>query len=493
MTTSRQSGAAQSDRLAVVEWLTCSESFLYFCDHYCQVKDEQAKDWVPFRLWPAQVPIAKALVDELLIIILKARQLGMTWLVLAYALWLMLFRPASTVLLFSKRDDEAIVLLDERLKGMYRRLPAWMHARAVEKDNGHVWMLSNGSVAYAFPTTGGDSYTASLAIVDEADLLPDLGKLMTSVKPTIDAGGQMILLSRVDKSKPLSEFKQIYRGAKEHLNGWLAIFLPWMARPSRTAAWYGAQKADVQYRTGALDDLLEQYPATDTEALGARTLDKRIAPVWLENCYQALKPLPYVKGADRPAPAIPGLMVYRRPAPGARYVLGADPAEGNPTSDDSALIVLEDAGGEEVAKLAGHFQPAVFASYIDQVGTYFNDAAALVERNNHGHAVILWLKDNSALTLLDGHDGKPGWLSSSKGKTLLYDTAADAFREGDTTIHSLDLFTQLSSIEGSTLLAPEGQHDDLADAAALALVARTLKAGNQSSWGDSPTEDYRGG
>ncbi len=57
---------------------------------------------------------------------------------------------------------------------MYAKLPAWMRS-AVVQDNDHEWQLSNGSVARAFPTSAGDSYTATLAIVDEADLVPRPG------------------------------------------------------------------------------------------------------------------------------------------------------------------------------------------------------------------------------------------------------------------------------------------------------------------------------
>ena len=404
---------------------------------------------------------------------LKARQIGFTWLALGFALHEMIFRPAATVLLFSRRDEEAIHLLDDRLKGMFEHLPEWLrNGMAVVESNAHEFQLSNGSVARAFPTTAGDSYTASLAIVDEADLVPNLNSLMRAVKPTIDAGGRMILLSRADKSRPQSEFKAIYRAAREGRNGWAALFLPWMARPDRDEAWYEQQRRDVVARTGSEDDLHEQYPATDTEALAPRSLDKRLAPVWLEQCYvEAL-------GADvQDSPAIPGLRVYEGPRLGKRYVIGVDPAEGNPTSDDSALTVLEADLGEEVAMLSGKLQPATIAAHADAIGTWYNRAGVMVERNNHGHAVLLWLRDNSRLVRLAGHDGNEGWHSTTKGKALLYDTAADAFREGETFLHSFETFVQLASIEGSTLRAPEGEMDDRADSYALALAGVKAAAG----------------
>ena len=277
-----------------------------------------------------------------------------------------------------------------------------------------------------------------LAIVDEADLAPDLNKLMRAVKPTVDGGGRMILLSRADKSQPQSEFKSIYRQAKEGRSPWAAVFLPWHARPSRDAAWYQEQKDDILSRTQSLDDLHEQYPASDVEALAAKSKDKRIAGVWLRACYDERTP---GRAGDQAldalgCPALPLLEVYRAPEPGHHYVIGVDVAEGNPGSDDSAFTVLDKDTGEEVAALAGQLEPAVLAAAVDQVGRWYNHAGVLVERNNHGHATLLWLRDNSTLDRLLGRDLKEGWLSTTLGNAVLYDHTAEVFRNGETTIHS---------------------------------------------------------
>lgn len=452
----------------------CTSDPLRFLSIHCKIYDATIKDWIGFDLWPEQRRALAVIDANRLAVILKARQLGMTWLVLGYALWLMLFQPAATVLLFSRRDTEAMYLLSEdRLRGMWRRLPAWMRPEVGRADSAHEWSLANGSVARAFPTTAGDSYTATLAIVDEADLAPDLNRLMRAVKPTIDGGGRMILLSRSDKSRPQSEFKAIYRAARADENGWSPVFLPWDARPERDVAWYEEQRQDILSRTGSDDDLHEQYPATDTEALAPRTLDKRIPPGWIEQCYQERRQMISPAGA----PAIAGLEVYAAPQPGRQYVIGLDPAEGNPTSDDSALTVLDRETGEECAALAGKFQPSTLAAHADAVGRWYIDAGVLCERNNHGHAVLLWLRDNSRLARLLGFDGREGWHSTTRGKALMYDAAADAFRDGDTTLRSFASYLQLASIEGSTLRAPEGERDDRADSYALALLARSAPGG----------------
>jgi hypothetical protein len=444
----------------------CRKSPAYFLDTHCQIYDATRREWLPFHLWAAQFHTIQTVADNRLVVILKARQLGLTWLVLGYALWLILFRPAATVLLFSRRDDEAVDLLRTRLRGMYDRLPDWLKVKSFGVENDHKWELSNGSRVLAFPTTAGDSYTATLVIVDEADLVPDLGRLMRAVKPTIDGGGKMILLSRADKTQPQSVFKRIYGGAKQKQTEWVSLFLSWKDRPDRDQEWYEAQKADILHRTGSLDDLHEQYPGSDMEALSPRSLDKRIAAEWLQTCYVEAAAVSLT--GVREAPAIPGLSVYVLPQLNHRYIIGADPAEGNPTSDDSALVVLDAGTGEEVTSLAGKFQPAVLASYANSLGVWYNHASIMVERNNHGHAVILWFREHGQVSRLSGHDGKEGWLNSQRGKTMLYDCCADAFRNGEVVLHSFATFTQLASIDGSTLRAPDGDHDDRADAFALA-------------------------
>ncbi|HML24947.1 MAG TPA: hypothetical protein PKD09_25055 [Aggregatilinea sp.] len=464
------------------EWVRCYEDEAYFIDMYVLIYDAVEADWVPFRLWPAQLTVLDIFATGANTIALKARQIGMTWLALGHILHRMLFRAAATALLFSKRDDEAIELLDFRLKGMYSRLPAFLQCREVVTDSAHEWELSNGSRAKAFPTTGGDSYTASVVLCDEFDLVPNQDTIMSQVKPTIANGGQMILLSRPDKNRPQSLFKKLYKAAKARLNNWTAVFLPWYVHPGRDQAWYEREKADVQTSTGSLDDLHEQYPTTDDDALSARTLDKRIAPAWLAQCYARMDPLVVVGEGHQeiPAgvPAIPTLHIYRLPEPGHRYVIGADPAEGLPASNDSALTVLDALTGEEVAMLAGKYEPkAVFPGHIDRIGQFYNRADVMVERNNHGHAVIAYLQSRSPLRVLPGFDEREGWHNTPAGKVMLYDDGAAAFMHQETTLHSERTFYQLGSIGRSTLAAPEGELDDLADSYVLAIVGKTRKRG----------------
>jgi hypothetical protein len=403
-----------------VEWLKCSEDPAYFADTYVWIFNATLRSWIKLVLWAAQLTVLDQLVSGRNFLVLKARQLGLTWLCLAYALWLMLFRPAAVVLLFSKRDDEAEELLS-RLKGMYDRLPSWMQARAVVKTNSSEFQLSNGSRAMCFPTTGGRSYTGTFVLGDEADYIPDLNGFLNAVKPTVDAGGQLVLITTSDKTRPQSTFKNLFRAAWQGINDYVAVFLPWHARPDPTQDWYDAIARDMRAQDGSDDNLHQEYPETPEQALAAKTLDKRIPPAWVANVTHLACPLAGEKLPDD-VPQVHGLRLYRGPDPLRSYVVGVDPAEGNPTSDDSALCVLDVDSGEQVAVLSAKMQPGFLAGCAAHLAVFYNDAGILVERNNHGHSVLLWLADNGVdvdgrgrfAYVLNGLDGKPGLAASHR-------------------------------------------------------------------------------
>ena len=81
-----------------VEWLKCAASPAYFTTCYVWIYRASSSGvddlpaWAPFDLWPAQVRTLRRMARASRLVVLKARQLGLSWLALAYALWLMTFR-----------------------------------------------------------------------------------------------------------------------------------------------------------------------------------------------------------------------------------------------------------------------------------------------------------------------------------------------------------------------------------------------------------------
>ena len=60
----------------------------YFIDNYGHVQDPDSEGGISrFQLWPEQKRALREIQAHRLNIVLKARQLGLTWLCLWYALW----------------------------------------------------------------------------------------------------------------------------------------------------------------------------------------------------------------------------------------------------------------------------------------------------------------------------------------------------------------------------------------------------------------------
>jgi hypothetical protein len=277
----------------------------------------------------------------------------------------MLFQSPATILLFSLREEESKELL-WRLRGMYDRLPRHLRARSVTHSNETRWILSNGSRALAFSTRAGRSYTGTLALVDEADFVPELSQFLNAVKPTVDTGGQLFLVSTADKKRPVSTFKNLFRAAVQGTGDYRHVFLPWWSRPGRDDTWRSSVQAEMFAQRGTNDDFYAEYPAAPEEALAAEQLDRRLPWEWVKRCVEEGK----ASGKVRPkvgalfreegglpgSLAVPGLTVWEEPIAGRRYVIGADPAEGNPNSDESAACVLDAGSWVQVAELTGKIE-----------------------------------------------------------------------------------------------------------------------------------------
>ena len=150
---------------------------------------------VPFVLFPGQERVAGDLVVGLWLLILKARQLGLTWLVLAYALWRMVFTDNYQVLMISHGEEYVLVNL-ERLDYLIDRLPAWCRPVVVSQPKGKR-VFANGSeirCLYPGPTPlgqkkAGRTFSGDLAILDEAAFTAGLKLILGGLTPAMTRSG----------------------------------------------------------------------------------------------------------------------------------------------------------------------------------------------------------------------------------------------------------------------------------------------------------------
>lgn len=462
---------------------------VYFTHEYLQIDEPQpatdAHDLpttgvTPFHLWPSQRTVMDTLRAERMVLMLKARQLGISWVVCAYALHTCLFNAGQQGLIFSKGQLEANELI-RRINVMYLRLPEWMRARlpALMRENSSELAWSNGSRVLSLPATpnAGRSLTASFVVLDEAAFLAWAEQLYTALKPTIDGGGKLIILSTANGVGNL--FHRLWNRAAAGYGSFTPIFLPWTARPGRDAAWYQRVVEDA-------DDpatVPQEYPATPEEAFLV-TGQVRFAKAWLD--YQttnyARPALPFGRWADAgrwadTLPAvladIPGLAIWTPPQPGRRYVMGADVAEGIAGGDYDACAIWEAETWDQVAELHGLWEPEEYAEFLAVVGDVYR-ADALVERNQHGHAAIARLRRLRYPRIGLGRDGRAGWVTNQQTKPQMIDQLAGALKDHLCRIRSRAAIAELlvyRKLDGGKTGAPAGYNDDRVMSQALALQA----------------------
>ena len=176
------------------------------------------------------------------------------------------------------------------------------------------------------------------------------------------------------------------------------------------------------------------------------------------------------------------LTLFKQPADGHFYVIGADSAEGKATDDSNTdpdycvAHVYDTADGDMVAHLRERFTPARFGAMLDVLARFFNFAFIVPEYNNTGIAVIEeLLRQEYPAYLIYQQESDPGkfgeartvtelgWRTTTTTRPLLISRADTAVRERalhphhPNTQHEFRCFVIKSNgkVEATT-----GEHDD---------------------------------
>ena len=88
------------------EYKKCLESPVYFMKKYVKIQ-HPIRGTILFDLYQFQEQALQDFADYKFNIILKSRQMGISTLVAAYSLWLMIFNKDKNILLISLRQEDA--------------------------------------------------------------------------------------------------------------------------------------------------------------------------------------------------------------------------------------------------------------------------------------------------------------------------------------------------------------------------------------------------
>ncbi|SIQ70850.1 hypothetical protein SAMN05880558_10526 [Aeromonas sp. RU39B] len=143
------------------------------------------------------------------------------------------------------------------------------------------------------------------------------------------------------------------------------------------------------------------------------------------------------------------LLVWELPDPDEDYAIGVDVAEGLEHGDRSSVDVTKRSNGEQVAHWFGHLDPGLLAKLVAHIGRWYGTeeyGPAFIgpERNNHGHALLLALRDIYPTRRIysqeyidremDEETDRLGWLTTAQSKPILVDGLKALLRAGQSGI-----------------------------------------------------------
>ena len=251
----------------------CLDNPVYYIENYGHYEDKDAAELIqPFKLWPMQKDALTSIHKNRKNVILKARQLGISWLVVNYASSYLALRSGRTVIGLSRTEEEAKELvrrMDVVLSNMPEfilpsdKVPAGWTGPVYTKSALKIevkWPNGQNSIFQCFPSSPGAtrSFTADLVIFDEWAYQDHAEDIWASAFPVINRpfGGKFIGLST---NKRGTLFEKTFT---DEDNGFNKIFLPWYADPSRDDKWY-----QNTVKTYGLEATRLDYPSTVEEAL----------------------------------------------------------------------------------------------------------------------------------------------------------------------------------------------------------------------------------
>lgn len=166
------------------EYARCAASPVHFMKHYVKIQHPM-RGTINFDLFKFQEETLQSFADYKFNIILKSRQMGISTLVAAYSLWVMIFNKDKNILLISLKQDDAKEVIT-KVRFANEHLPKWLKIRCLE-DNRLSLKFANGSGIKAASTTkkSGVGQALSLLIIDEAALIEEADELWTSAQPTL--------------------------------------------------------------------------------------------------------------------------------------------------------------------------------------------------------------------------------------------------------------------------------------------------------------------
>ena len=434
------------------------------------------------------------------IIALKSRQEGISTAVLALYFIEAQLIPGLVVAIVSHEDYATRRLLD-KIDLFHRYLPEEMKSKLYhDSDNEKAFV--NGSTIY-IGTAGqrafGRGDTVHRALVSEEAHYPNAEKLLSGLREAIPMSGYI-----VRESTPLGDIGYFYTSVQDCIEGKsdyrLIPFYWWLDDgyriPRGSELVLEEDRGELTYTPKEIELMLEKgldeeqirwkrwkvrsMRSDNQETLFPQEYIEDLESCWLgpadkvfEDVEEQLQTMS-LRARD-PIKTEGILEIWKEPELSAKYIFWVDPAGGeSPTEGDphdGVILKMNPWGLEHVASIRSRMEQKPFAYKVAEIGTKYNTAQLIVERNGVGRGVLNYLvNDISYKNLYPERNavgeltGKWGWFTDHFNKSGMVSDTILAIKNGSVVTYDRIVIRQLRALvnKDGKIVAKKPARDDRA-------------------------------
>lgn len=498
------------------EYIKCAKDPIYFLNTYGYIYNVKTKQVDRLTCFDYQEDLVNKIKDFQNNVVLKSRQMGISVISAGYVVWTLLFKLDQRILIVANDGAGAVRFLDT-VKQFLQFLPPFLYDSKKDDIINNQKFLSiksgNWVKAVASGKQAGRGEALTLLILDETAFIENAEEIWMGAGIALTATkGKCVMISTPNGTGNL--YHKTWVGAEKGEGNFVPTKIHWTQHPIYnvgtelkrdehgrefwTSPWY-EEECDRMNQ-----DRIKIAQELDLSFEGSRALviDSHIIIKYKKSilndvpvCY-----FDYLKSLEEVFVDIKtNFAVYKKPAQGKNYIIGADVGRGD-GSDFSTIQIIDADDLEQVAEYQGKIPPDLFASIIKQAAIAYNMAYVVIECNSFGYATSLALKNQlqydsnriyhskSLKKLVNHHFGIsvdengeiPGFQTTQTTRPLVISSLGAYMREGRIILHSHKLLNEFDTFIYNGI-KPEhavGYHDDLIFALAIALFIRDTQYQN---------------
>lgn len=475
--------------------------------------DIVAKDGKRTKLRPNAIQSAFEVTRSGRDVILKPRQVGFTTWELARDAWYFLTRRGANVVVVCQSDSEndAIKAVCAKLKIMFESLASAGISIPDLDSSTTTWLLPSRDASLRVISSGASEAAAQKKgrggsihrlHVTELAFFEHAATTLNALLECVPVNDDTEVVFESTANGAAGFFFDHYQDAKNGKNSFRSTFFRWLdqaeyAIPLESGETIAPQteRERAVMRAGGTLEQLKWYRRKVADKKDQDLVDQEY-PLDEDTCWLVSGRLFFDKDRVRELYSLCSapfevrdvgrgkLRIFRPAQSGRRYVLPVDPSEGV-GGDPGAVPILDRGTGAHVASLHGQFEPWELAKYVAELGRGFfigsdgkrateikrtfrdvnDEALVVVERNNHGHAVLQGLiREQRYGHIYVGPDKRPGWVTNevTRAAALAALQAAVADKHWSSPEReTIEEFLKFIVLHNGRAEAAKGANDDL--------------------------------